>query len=68
MDKERAATKTEERGAKLNSNRGRNDLVPMTRGQDEGLSADYLAYIPSLYRVTKEIVKTIRTIANSENQ
>jgi len=43
-------------------------LVPMTRGQDEGLGADYLAYIPSLCRVTKEIVKTIRTIANSENQ
>ena len=29
----------------------------MTRGQDEGLGADYLAYIPSLCKVTKGIVK-----------
>ena len=32
-------------------------LVPMTRGQDEGPGVDYLAYIPSLCRVTMEIVK-----------
>jgi len=48
----------EMRGAKLNFNRDNsNNLVPMTRGQDEGLDADYLAYIPSLCRVTMGVVK-----------
>ena len=32
-------------------------LVPTTRGQDEGPGADYLAYIPSMCKVTKGIVK-----------
>ena len=52
------ARMTETGGAKLNSNRNSSDdLVPTTRGQDEGPGVDYLAYIPSSCRVTTKIVK-----------